>query len=69
VYWGRYGDDRNPYTETVDFLEDLVQEFISEMTHKSMEIGRPGRVQVKAFVVVRLYLPTRPVLASNLGSH
>ena len=29
-----YGDDRNPYTETVDFLEDLVMEFITEMTHK-----------------------------------
>ena len=41
-----YGDDRNPYTETVDFLEDLVIEFINEMTHKSMEIGRPGRLQV-----------------------
>ena len=41
-----YGDDKNPYTETVDFLEDLVMEFISEMTHKSMEIGRQGRVQV-----------------------
>ena len=23
-----YGDDKNPYTETVDFLEDLVHEFI-----------------------------------------
>ncbi len=23
-----YGDDANPYTETVDFLEDLVIEFI-----------------------------------------
>ena len=41
-----YGDDKNPYTETVNFLEDLVMEFISEMTHKSMEIGRQGRVQV-----------------------
>ena len=41
-----YGDDRNPYTETVDFLEDLVIEFINEMTHKSMEIDRPGRLQV-----------------------
>lgn len=43
-----YGDDKNPYTETVDFLEDLVMEFISEMTHKSMEIGRQGRVQVNS---------------------
>ena len=37
---------RNPYTETVDFLEDTVIQFIIDMTHKAMEIGRPGRVQV-----------------------
>lgn len=43
-----YGDDRNPYTETVDFLEDLVMEFIIEMTHNAMDIGRTGRVQVRA---------------------
>lgn len=41
-----YGDDKNPYTETVDFLEDVVIQFIIDMTHKAMEIGRPGRVQV-----------------------
>lgn len=29
-----FGDDRNPYTESVDFLEDLVIEFITETTHK-----------------------------------
>jgi transcription initiation factor TFIID subunit 13 len=41
-----YGDDRNPYTETVDFLEDLVFQFITDMTQKAMEIGRQNRVQV-----------------------
>ena len=45
-----YGDDQNPYTETVDFLEDLVLEFITNMTCKAMEIGRPGRVQVEDIV-------------------
>ena len=39
---------RNPYTETVDFLEDTVIQFIIDMTHKAMEIGRPGRVQVSS---------------------
>ena len=29
-----FGDDQNPYTESVDFLEDLVIEFITETTHK-----------------------------------
>ena len=26
-----FGDDQNPYTESVDFLEDIVIEFISEV--------------------------------------
>ncbi|XP_048641651.1 transcription initiation factor TFIID subunit 13-like [Marmota marmota marmota] len=44
------GDDQNPYTESVDILEDLVIEFITEMTHKAMSIGRQGRVQVEDIV-------------------
>jgi len=42
-----FGDDQNPYTETVDMLEDLVIQFISEIAHKAMEIGRPQRVSVE----------------------
>ncbi|KAF3429519.1 hypothetical protein E2986_01862 [Frieseomelitta varia] len=45
-----FGDDQNPYTESVDLLEDLVIEFITEMTHRAMEIGRTGRVQVEDVV-------------------
>lgn len=45
-----FGDDQNPYTESVDIIEDLVIEFITEMTHKAMEIGRTGRVQVEDIV-------------------
>ncbi|GAB6032673.1 Transcription initiation factor TFIID subunit 13 [Chamberlinius hualienensis] len=45
-----FGDDQNPYTESVDVLEDLVIEYITEMTHKAMEVGRPGRVQVEDVV-------------------
>ena len=52
-----YGDDRNPYTETVDFLEDLVMEFITEMTHNAMDIGRAGRVQVNVLVFFK-YVPS-----------
>ena len=48
-----YGDDRNPYTETVDFLEDLVMEFMIEMTHSAMDIGRTGRVQVLTWILVK----------------
>lgn len=37
-----FGDGQNP--ESVDILEDLVIEFITEMTHKAMSIGRQGRL-------------------------
>ncbi|KAK2098138.1 Transcription initiation factor TFIID subunit 13 [Saguinus oedipus] len=40
-----FGDDQNPSTESVDILEDLVIEFITEMTHKAMSVGRQSRVQ------------------------
>ncbi|XP_068235185.1 transcription initiation factor TFIID subunit 13-like [Palaemon carinicauda] len=42
-----FGDDQNPYTESVDLLEDLVLEFITQMTQRAMEVGRSGRVQVE----------------------
>lgn len=45
-----FGDDQNPYTESVDLLEDLVIEYITEMTHRAMEIGRTGRVQVEDII-------------------
>nr|CAG4642213.1 EOG090X0JQT [Eurycercus lamellatus] len=45
-----FGDDQNPYTESVDLLEDLVIEYITETTHKAMETGRTGRVQVEDIV-------------------
>jgi len=45
-----FGDDRNPYTESVDILEDLVIEYITEMTKKSMEVGRPGRISVEDII-------------------
>ncbi|KAI1279586.1 Transcription initiation factor TFIID subunit 13 [Halotydeus destructor] len=42
-----FGDDQNPYTESVDMLEDLVIYYITEIISKAMEIGRPGRVAVE----------------------
>ena len=54
-----YGDDRNPYTETVDFLEDLVFQFITDMTHKAMEVGRQNRVQVCIFLFSNISIRTR----------
>jgi len=42
-----FGDDHNPYTESVDMLEDIVLEFIIQMTQQAMEVGRSGRVTVE----------------------
>jgi transcription initiation factor TFIID subunit 13 len=45
-----FGDDQNPYTESVDLLEDLVVEYISEMTKKAMDIGKSGRIIVEDII-------------------
>lgn len=42
-----FGDDQNPYTESVDMLEDLVIQFIYEIALRAMDIGRQGRVSVE----------------------
>lgn len=65
-----FGDDQNPYTESVDFLEDLVIEYIIDMTHKAMEIGRTGRVQVEDIVFLvrkdrRKYARVKDLLTMN----
>ncbi|XP_041970444.1 transcription initiation factor TFIID subunit 13 [Aricia agestis] len=65
-----FGDDQNPYTESVDFLEDLVIEFITETTHRAMEVGRPGRVQVEDIIFLvrkdaRKYARVKDLLTMN----
>lgn len=65
-----FGDDQNPYTESVDLLEDLVIEFITEMTHRAMEIGRTGRVQVEDIIYLvrkdqRKYARVKDLLTMN----
>ncbi|KAH3739130.1 transcription initiation factor TFIID subunit 13-like isoform X2 [Dreissena polymorpha] len=45
-----FGDDQNPYTESVDLIEDLVIEYITEMTKKAIEVGRPGRISVEDII-------------------
>lgn len=42
-----FGDDRNPYTESVELLEDLVLKYINEMTRKAMDVGRTGKITVE----------------------
>lgn len=45
-----FGDDQNPYSESVDLLEDLVIEYISEMSRMAMDVGRPGRISVEDMI-------------------
>lgn len=42
-----FGDDRNPYTESVEILEDLVLKYINETTRKAMDVGRTGKITVE----------------------
>lgn len=45
-----FGDDQNPYSESVDLLEDVVIEYISEMSRMAMDVGRPGRISVEDII-------------------
>ena len=47
-----FGDDANPYSETVDLVEELVVQFITEMTVKAMEVGKSGRVHVNDIIFI-----------------
>lgn len=47
-----FGDDRNPYTETVNLLEDLVLKYINDTTIKAMEVGKPGKITVDDIMYV-----------------
>lgn len=58
-----YGDDQNPYTESVDLLEDLVIEFITETTHRFVFIiSFSNLLQILPFFMVLL---TRCLIVSE----
>lgn len=65
-----FGDDPNPYTESAELIEELVIEFITELTHRALQIGRPGRVQVEEIVYLiqkdsRKYARMKDLLTMN----
>ena len=45
-----FGDDQVPYTETVELLDDLLIQYITDMTVKAMNVGKKGRVHVEDIV-------------------
>lgn len=65
-----FGDDQNPYTETVDMLEDLVIHFIGDIALRALEIGRSGRVTVEDVMYLvrhdsRKYARVKDLLSMN----
>ena len=45
-----FGDDQVPYTETVELLDDLLIQYITDVTLKAMNVGKKGRVHVEDIV-------------------
>lgn len=65
-----FGDDQNPYSESVDLIEDLVVEYITELTKKAMEVGRTGRIAVEDIIFLirkdaKKYSRVRELLTMN----
>lgn len=65
-----FGDDQNPYTETVDMLEDLVIHFIGDTALRALEVGRSGKVTVEDVMYLvrrdpRKYSRIRDLLSMN----
>jgi len=42
-----FGDDKVPYTETVELLEEVVVEFVRNFIIRSIEIGKTGKLQLE----------------------
>jgi len=63
-----FGDDPNPYTESVDLLEDLVIEFIIEMTCKALETGKQGKVNIEDMIFLIRKDPRKYVRVKELLS-
>jgi transcription initiation factor TFIID subunit 13 len=65
-----FGDDQNPFTESVDMLEDLVIQFINDIANKAQDIGRNGKISVEDVIHIvrkdqRKYSRVRDLLSMN----
>ena len=65
-----FGDDQNPFTETVDMLEDLVIQFIIDMSLKAQDVGKNGKISVEDVLHIvkrdqRKYARVRDLLSMN----
>ena len=65
-----FGDDQNPFTESVDMLEDLVIQFIGDISHKAQEVNKNGKITVEDVLHCvkrdqRKYARVRDLLSMN----
>ncbi|CAF3197591.1 unnamed protein product [Rotaria sp. Silwood2] len=67
-----FGDDPQPYAESVELLEDLVLQYITDMTLKAAEIGsnKQGRIVVNDILYLlrhdrRKYARVKELLSMN----
>ncbi|XP_054165537.1 transcription initiation factor TFIID subunit 13-like [Oppia nitens] len=65
-----FGDDHNPFTESVDMLEDLVIQFIGDISLKAQDVGRNGKISVEDVLHCmkrdeRKYARVRDLLSMN----
>ena len=45
-----FGDDANPFQDTVDLLEQLAIDYVVEMTKRAVDISKSGRVMVEDII-------------------
>ncbi|KAE8707633.1 Transcription initiation factor TFIID subunit 13 [Hibiscus syriacus] len=46
-----FGDDANPFPETVTLVEDIVVEYVTDLAHKAQDIGsKRGKLSVEDFL-------------------
>lgn len=41
-----FGDDKNPYTESVEVLEELMLKYVADTTRQAMEVKKSNKITV-----------------------
>jgi len=47
-----FGDAKNPYKETVELVEKLVVDYITDTTQAALEIGKPNKITLEDITYV-----------------
>lgn len=65
-----FGDDLNPYTETVDMIEDLVLQFVADIASKALNFASTEKICVEDLLFIlrkdrRKYCRLKELLEMN----